>query len=46
MANKELADLSNIKEDIDIKLIPLEELDGIDFTPEQMEALLFMIKEE
>lgn len=46
LANKELADLSNIKEDIDIKLIPLEELEGIDFTPEQMEALLFMIKEE
>ena len=46
IANKELNDLSNIQQDINILYLSLEDIENIDFTPAQMGAILFMIKEE
>lgn len=45
IVNKELQDLSNIDQDVNILYITLKDIDNIDFTPAQMRALLFMIKE-
>lgn len=44
-ANKELADLLNVNQEVNISMIKLSDLDGLDFTPSQMQALLFMIEE-
>lgn len=44
--NKELADLLNISHEVNISKIKLSDLDGLDFTPGQMQALLFMIEED
>jgi hypothetical protein len=44
-ANKELAELLAITQDIDISMINLSDLLNLDFTLEQMEALAFMIEE-
>lgn len=45
-ANKELAELLNITQEVSISTIKLSDLDGLDFTPKQMQALLFMIEED
>lgn len=45
VANKELAELLAIQEEIKIYTFSIEELEGIKFTPLQMEAILFMIKD-
>lgn len=45
-ANQELADLLNVKQDVTISTIKLSELDKLDFSPKQMQALLFMIEED
>lgn len=44
-ANKELEELLQIEQDIDISMIKLDDLVDLDFTFEQMEALSFMIEE-
>lgn len=44
-ANQELNDLLKIEQDLDISMIKLSDLDNIDFTLEQMDALSFMIEE-
>lgn len=44
-ANKELSELLNIELDFEISMIKLSDLDAIEFTLEQMEALSFMIEE-
>lgn len=44
--NKELDDLRNIEQDIQFSKIKLSDLEGIEFTLDQMEALMFMIEED
>ena len=46
LANKELSDLLKIKQEVDISMIKLSDLDNIEFTQEQMSALMFMIQED
>ena len=43
IVNKELSDLLNIKQEVDIFTIPFEKLEGIEFTAAQANALMFMI---
>ena len=45
-AAQELNDLFNLEQEIDIKLIKLDDLGDAQFTPAQMQALMFMISEE
>lgn len=45
-ANQELQDLLNITQDIDIIQLSINDLEGLNFTPMQMQAILFMIKED
>lgn len=45
-ANKELADLLNIQNEVSISTIKLSNLTTLEFTPKQMQALLFMIEED
>ena len=45
IVNKELEDLLNIKQNIEIITLPFEDIEKLEFTMEQMEALLFMIEE-
>lgn len=45
-ANNELKDLLNIQQDIKIYTFKIEELNGVNFTPDQMQSILFMIDEE
>lgn len=44
-ANKELADLLKIEEDVKIYMININELNDVSFTAKQMETLMFMIEE-
>ena len=44
-ANKELIDLFSIKQEVNIELINLEDIENYSFTMDQMEALMFMIEE-
>ena len=44
-ANQEINDLFAIEQDLDIKMIKLEDLGNIELTPKQMQALMFMIEE-
>lgn len=46
MVNQELADLLSIEQELNILTIKLDDLDKIEFTPAQMEVLMFMIEEE
>lgn len=46
IATKELNDLSNIEQDINILYLQLKDIEDIEFTPAQMGAILFMIKDE
>ena len=45
-ANKELEELLNVSQEVTISTIKLSDLDSLDFTPKQMQALLFMIEED
>ena len=44
-ASKEMDELFALSQDLDIKPIKLSELDGINFTTQQMQTLMFMIEE-
>lgn len=44
-ANQELADLLNIEQEVQISKVKIDDLEGLEFTPQQMQALLFMIEE-
>ena len=44
-ANKELQELSNIQQDVNIYMLKLQDIEELEFTPQQMEALMFMIEE-
>lgn len=46
IVNKELDDLININQNLDFYKIKLSDLEGLEFTLEQMEALMFMIEED
>lgn len=43
--NKELNDLLNIEQEVTIYKIPFEDLEGIEFTSAQANALMFMIND-
>lgn len=43
--NKELNDLLNIEQEVTIYKIPFEDLEGIEFTSAQANALMFMIED-
>lgn len=45
-ANKELSELSEIEQEINILFLTFKDIEEIEFTPAQMGAILFMIKEE
>lgn len=45
-ANEEITILLNLEQDISISFISLNDLDGLNFTPQQMRCLMFMIKED
>jgi hypothetical protein len=45
-ANKELTDFFTLDQEVTINTIDLECFDGIEMTPQQVEAISFMIKEE
>lgn len=44
-ANKEINDLFSIEQDLDIKTFKLDDLGNAEFTPKQMQAIMFMIEE-
>ena len=44
--NNELDDFKNIQYDINFLKVKLSDLEGLEFTLEQMEALMFMIEED
>ena len=45
-ANKELADLFALEQEVAVNVIELDWFDGIDMTPQQLVAITFMIKDE
>lgn len=45
-ANKELTDLFSIEQDLSISTVKIDDFGNAEFTPQQMAALIFMIKEE
>jgi hypothetical protein len=44
-ASKELNDLFSIEQELDIKTFSIEDLGSAEFTPAQMQAIMFMIKD-
>ena len=42
-ANKEMAELFSIEQELDIKKISIEDLGNVELTPAQMQSLMFMI---
>ena len=44
-ASKELEDLFSIEQELDIKTFSIEALGNAEFTPAQMQAMMFMIKD-
>lgn len=42
---KDYADLLSLKEDIDVRQLCIDELDGVELTPNEFESIEFMIKE-
>ena len=44
-ASKELNDLFSIEQDLDIKTFSIEALGNAEFTPAQMQAMMFMIED-
>lgn len=45
-ANKELGDLFSLEQEVAINAIELDWFDGINMTPQQVNAITFMIKDE
>lgn len=45
-ANKELADLFALEQEVAVNVIELDWFDGIEMTPQQLAAITFMIKDE
>ena len=43
---QELEDLFNIEQEVDVKTCSLSQIEGIDLTMEQMQAIMFMITED
>ena len=43
--NKELTELFEIEQDLDIRTIRIEDLGSAEFTPAQMQAIMFMIED-
>ena len=46
LANQELLILFNLEQEVPISMIKLSDLEGLHFTPDQMQVLLFMIEED
>lgn len=44
-ASKELNDLFSIEQDLDVKTFTIESLGSAEFTPAQMQAMMFMIED-
>lgn len=44
-ANKEIGDLFAIEQELDIRLVQLDDLGNAEFTTKQMQALMFMIED-
>ena len=44
-ANKELQDLFDLEQDLNIHIFNLDDFDGIELTYQQMSAIMFMIEE-
>lgn len=44
-ANKELNELFNIEQELDIKQFSIEDLGGLEFSASQMQAIMFMIED-
>ena len=44
-ANKELNDLFNLEQDLNIHIFKLDDFDGIELTYQQLSAIMFMIEE-
>ena len=44
-ASSELNELLSIEQELNIKKINIEDLDGVEFTPAQMQILMFMIED-
>lgn len=44
-ANKELVDLFTIEQEIDIKTCNIDDFGEVEFTPAQMQAIMFMIED-
>ena len=45
-ANKELADLFALEQEVAVNVIELDWFDGLEMTPQQLAAITFMIKDE
>lgn len=43
IVNKELDDLLNMEQELNIYFIDIKDIENIEFTPQQMDAILFMI---
>lgn len=46
IAQQELNDLMNVEQEVNILQLTFNDIEQLEFTPNQMEAILFMIKEE
>jgi hypothetical protein len=46
VVSKELQQLMSLEQSVDIRKVHLKDLDGLQLTSQQMQALLFMIEEE
>lgn len=46
IAQQELSDLMNVEQEVNILQLTFNDIEQLEFTPNQMEAILFMIKEE
>ena len=45
IVNKELVDLLTIEQELEIRMIKIDDLGSAEFTPEQMQLLMFMIED-
>lgn len=45
-ANRELNDLFNLEQDLNIHIFKLSDFDGIELTYQQMSAIMFMVEED
>lgn len=45
-AQKELNELMEVEQEVNIIMIPLKDIENLEFTSNQMDAMLFMINEE